>query len=217
MRRDHHDHVATVDRGVRLDCAELGDVFRELAQQTHTLLGTGLLTTTEEDHRLDLVAGLQEAFGALEFGDVIVRLDLQSEPDLFEDGVRLIATRFLGLLSGLVLELAVVHDLDHGRLGARRDLDQVEVRFLGQAQRSFDSDDADLLAVGSDETDLRDSDALVGAGIADAGLLLSADDGRRDPGEPRAMRRQTTRRGAFGTGFCTRATPCKTERSAGTR
>jgi hypothetical protein len=116
VRGDDHDHVASVDRGVRLDGAVLGDVLGELAQQPHTLLRTRLLATSEEDHGLDLVAGLQEALGTLELGRVVVRFDLQSETDLFENRVRLIATRFLRLLRRLVLELAVVHDLDHGRL-----------------------------------------------------------------------------------------------------
>ncbi|UUT35109.1 hypothetical protein [Microbacterium elymi] len=40
--------------------------------------------------------------------------------------------------------------------------------------RDLDGDDADLLTVGSDETDLGDADALVGAGIADAELLFRA-------------------------------------------
>src|SRR5690606_22120959 len=85
--RDDHDHVAAIDRGVRLDDAELGHVLRELAQQTHTLLGARLLATAEQDHGLDLVAGLQEALGALELGRVVVRLDLQAETHLLEDGV----------------------------------------------------------------------------------------------------------------------------------
>src|SRR5690606_38255281 len=37
QRRDDHHHVAAVDRRVRLDDTELGDVLGELAQQTHTL------------------------------------------------------------------------------------------------------------------------------------------------------------------------------------
>ena len=139
-----------------------------LREKTDTLLGTRLLAAAEQDHGLDLVAGLQEALGALELGRVVVRLDLQSEADLLENGVRLVAASFLLLLGGFVLELAVVHDLDHGRLRVRCDLDEVEVGFLRKAQRRLDADDADLLTRGADEADLGDADALIGAGIADA-------------------------------------------------
>ncbi|GAA1249708.1 hypothetical protein GCM10009588_30630 [Microbacterium phyllosphaerae] len=97
-----------------------------------------------------------------------MRLDLQAEADLLENGVRLVAASFLLLLGGFVLELAVVHDLDHGRLRVGCDLDEVEVGFLRKAQRRLDADDADLLTRGADEADLGDADALIGAGIADA-------------------------------------------------
>nr|BFF10980.1 hypothetical protein GCM10025699_22830 [Microbacterium flavescens] len=52
---------------------------------------------------------------------------------------------------------------------------------MGQAQRHLDADDADLFTRGSDEADLGDADAVVGAGIADA-ELLRAGDGHRDTG-----------------------------------
>ncbi|GAB6858470.1 hypothetical protein JCM13591A_25750 [Microbacterium xylanilyticum] len=114
-----------------------------------------------------------------------MRLDLQTEAHLLQDGVRLVAASFLRLLRGLVLELAVVHDLDHGRLRVRGDLDEIEVGFLRKTQRRLDADDADLLTRGTDEADLGDADALIGAGIADADSL---DDGfgHHDPDGSRA-------------------------------
>ena len=58
------------------------------------------------------------------------------------------------LLSGLVLELAVVHDLADRRSGVRSDLDQVEVGLSGDAQGVFDAHDSDLFTAGSDEIGL---------------------------------------------------------------
>ncbi|GAT74822.1 hypothetical protein MHM582_3330 [Microbacterium sp. HM58-2] len=106
-------------------------------------------------------------------------LDLQTEANLLEDRVRLVATGFLRLLGSLVLELAVVHDLDHGRLRVGCHLDEVEVGLLRKAQRRLDADDADLLTRGADEADLGDADALIGAGIADAELLRRWDSATR--------------------------------------
>ena len=74
----------------------------------------------------------------------------------------------------LVLELAEVHELADRRAGRRRDLDQVEVRLLGQPQRVLHADDADLLAVGADQPHLGDADPLVDAGLADVVLLRSS-------------------------------------------
>ncbi|GAA3206787.1 hypothetical protein GCM10017690_14070 [Microbacterium terregens] len=99
-------------------------------------------------------------------------LDLQTEPDLFEDGVGLIAPGFLGLLRCFVLELPVVHDLDDGRLRVGSHLDKVEIGILRQTQGNLDAYDADLLSVRAYEADLGHADAVIGAGIADAELLF---------------------------------------------
>src|SRR5208283_2651051 len=68
---------------------------------------------------------------------------------------------FPGLERGLVLELAVVHELADRWPRRRRDLNQIEVGFLGQPERVVDRNDPDLLAGGSDQPDLGNTDALV--------------------------------------------------------
>src|SRR5690606_25344839 len=133
----------------------------------HAHLGAGLLAAAEHDHHLDLVAGLEEALDVALLGAVVVRVDLQPEPDLLEDRVRLVASRVARLHVGLVLELAVVHELGDGRSRVGSDLDQVEICLRGQPERVLDADDADLLAVGADQAHLGNSDALVDAWLAD--------------------------------------------------
>jgi len=64
-------------------------------------------------------------------GAVVVRVDLGPELDLLDDRLGLVLTRLAGLERGLVLELAVVHQLADRRPGGRRDLDQIEVGLLG--------------------------------------------------------------------------------------
>jgi hypothetical protein len=44
---------------------------------------------------------------------------------------------------------------------------------LGKAKGLLDADDADLLALGANETYLRDADSVIRSGIADAFLLGS--------------------------------------------
>lgn len=65
-----------------------------------------------------------------------------------------------------VLELAVVHDLGHGRLGVRRDLYKIEVCFIGQLASIVRLDNADLFSVGTDESDLGDSNSVVDASFS---------------------------------------------------
>ncbi|GAB3585578.1 hypothetical protein GCM10027406_34160 [Leifsonia lichenia] len=98
-------------------------------------------------------------------------VDLEAEPHLFEDGVRLVAPGLLGLLRSLVLELAVVHDLRDRRLGVGSNLNQIQVCFLRESEGDLDFDDADLLTAGADKSNFGDADTVIGTGIADAFLL----------------------------------------------
>jgi hypothetical protein len=86
--------------------------------------------------------------------------------------VHLVAARFAGLLRCLVLPLAVVHELADRRAGGRSDLDEIEIGFLGETEGVTDGDDADLLTVGTDETDLGDTDPVVDAGFDADGASL---------------------------------------------
>ena len=94
---------------------------------------------------------------------VVVRIDLRPELDLLDDRLRLVLARFPGLERGLVLELAVVHELGDRRPGGGCHLDQVEVGLLGQPERIVDAYDPHLLAGRADQPDLGDPDALVNA------------------------------------------------------
>jgi hypothetical protein len=96
-----------------------------------------------------------------------VRVDLEAEPDLLENRVGLVAPRLTRLHVGLVLELAVVHELGDGRTSVRGNLDQVEVCVLGELQGDCRGDNADLLPAGADEPDLGDADPVVDARLAD--------------------------------------------------
>src|SRR5690606_37153535 len=108
-------------------------------------------------------------------GLIVVRVDLRSELDLLDDRVRLILARLARLHRGLVLELAVVHELAHGRSSRGRDLDEVEVGFLGELERVVDGHDAHLLAVRAYEAYLGNSDTLVDAGLSADGASYVCD------------------------------------------
>src|ERR1051325_11715771 len=145
-------------------------------------------------------------------GAVVVRVDLRAELDLLDDRLRLVLTRFPGLDRGLVLELAVVHELADRWPRSGRDLDQVEIGFLCQLERVVDRDDPDLLSLRPHEPDFGRTDALVdacfGADVTSLSLIIRhrsfrrrsrrpgpgtlsvtpGDEGPRHEKTPRAMR-----------------------------
>ena len=127
VRPDNHDHVAAVLLGLGLDEAELLDVAREALQQPEPELGPGLLASPEHDRHLDLVSLPEEPLDVALLGPVVMRVDLGPKLDLLDDRLGLVLAGLPGLERGLVLELAVVHELGNRWPCRGRDLDQVEV------------------------------------------------------------------------------------------
>ena len=108
----------------------------------------------------------QEADHVALLGLVVVRVDLGSQLLFLDDGLLLVLARLARLLSRLVLELAVVHDLADRRLGVRGYFDEVEIGVRGDAECIFDAHDAYLFTAGSDQADFRYANALVDAGLS---------------------------------------------------
>src|SRR4051795_7968029 len=160
----HHRHVAAVLLGPLLDDGELLELLREAVEDHLPALRMGHLAPAEHDRHLDLVARLQEALDMALLGVVVVLGDLRPELDLPDRDLLLVLARGLLALGLLVLVLRVVQHPAHGRLGVGRDLDEVEIPLLGVAERLGRLQDAHLLAVWSDETDLWHADALVDTG-----------------------------------------------------
>src|ERR671919_2334653 len=127
VRREHHDHVAPVLKGRRLDLAEILHVLGEAHEQVATPLGVRLLAAAEHDRHLDLRTRVQEPLHVTLLRLVVVDADLGAEFDLFDLDLRLVLAGGLGLLLLLVLVLAVVHDPTDRRTGVGGHRDEVEV------------------------------------------------------------------------------------------
>jgi hypothetical protein len=109
---------------------------------------------------------LQETDYVALLGLVVVRVDLWSQLLFLDDGLLLILARLACLLSRLVFELAVVHDLANRRFSVRGYFDKVEIGIRGDAEGVFDAHNAYLLATWSDQADFRYSNALVDTGLS---------------------------------------------------
>ena len=94
---------------------------------------------------LTLCPPVEEPHDVALLGGVVVRVDLGAELDLLQAGPRLLLAGLLLADVALVLVLAVVHDPAHGRIGLRRDFDEVQVQITGLTERLAGVDDPDLL------------------------------------------------------------------------
>ncbi len=139
-----------------------------------------LTSSTEHNGDLDLRSRLQEADDVTLFGLVIVIVNLWSQLLFFDDGLLLVSAGFARLLRGLVLVLAVVHDLADRRSGIGSNFDKVEICVRGDAKCVFDTHNAYLLPPWADQSDFRYADALVDAGFSADGASLVGCCSRRD-------------------------------------
>src|SRR5205823_10343374 len=130
----------------------------------------------------DLVSLPEEPLDVALLRPVVMWVDLGPELDLLDDRLGLVLAGLPGLERGLVLELAVVHELADRWPCRGRDLDQVEVGLLGQPERIIQGNDPYLLAVRADEPYLGNPDALVDTGfdadVTSLGFLPPASPGR---------------------------------------
>ncbi len=92
---------------------------------------------------------------------VVVVLDSGSEFDLFDLNVVLLLPGLPGRTSLFVLELPVVHHLDHRGPSVGCNLNQVQPLFFSALSGFVDADDANLLAVVGNQTYGADPDLVV--------------------------------------------------------
>src|SRR6185436_15686383 len=126
VRGENHDHVATVEKRLLLDRAELLHVLGEPHEKVAPPIRVERLAPPEHDRDLDLGSLAEKAHDVPLLGLVVVDPDLRSELDLLDVDLLLVLSGLLGALVLLVAVLRVVHDPRDGRIGTGRDLDEVE-------------------------------------------------------------------------------------------
>ncbi len=129
--------MSAVELGSLFDVCDFGASFAKPDQKLLTDLGVGHLTAAEAHSDLDAVAFLEELHRVSHFNVQVVRVDAGGHTDLLDLDDTLILTGFLFLLELVKAELAVVHDLAHGRDGVGRDLYEIKLLFLCHSQRGL--------------------------------------------------------------------------------
>jgi hypothetical protein len=92
-----------------------------------------------------------------------VIVDGRAHLDLLDLDDLLLLAGLVGFFLLFVFELAVVHQLDDGRLGLRRDFDEIEALLLRDCATYFEADLAVFVTVVSDQEDGARKDFFVDA------------------------------------------------------
>jgi len=123
------------------------------------------LAAAEEHRYLDFVAVFEELDRSLGLGVNVMLADLRPQPNLLELDDLLVLAGLPLLLGLLVLEAPIVQQPADRRDYVGGYLDQVDVLRLGQLERLEGRDDAELLAILTDKSNLANADSLVDAKI----------------------------------------------------
>ena len=105
------------------------------------------LSASETHRDLEAVALVEELLAVFQLGVEVVRVDAGGHAYLLDLDNALILLGFLLLLGLLKAELAVVHNLADRGIGARSDLDQIEVMLGGDLQSFLCGHDTELFAL----------------------------------------------------------------------
>jgi len=140
VRGEDHEQQPAFEASRLLDDRDVLQLRLDTAQDGLADLAMGDLAAAEHDRHARLVALGEELADGLGLEGVVVLLGLGPELHFLELDDRLLLLRLVRLLLGLVLELAVVHDLADRRLRHRRDLDQVEAELLGLGESGLEGD-----------------------------------------------------------------------------
>ena len=126
----------------------------------------GHLPSPKANGDLDLVAFLEEPLDRLALEDQIVLVSRGAHAHLFEKGNLLIAPGITLLLLLLELVSAVIEKATNRGNSGRGNLDQIEIMLLGKPQGLVKGENAELLTVFADDSDLAGANAFVNAQIS---------------------------------------------------
>ena len=130
-------------------------------EQGPAAVGMGQLPPAKAHRDLEFVALVEELCRGTDLRLDIVVVDLRRDSDLLPDDGLLLLLRVLRLLLQVVAVLPEVAHTRDRRLHVRRDLDEVVPVFLRLRERARGGDDAQLLAVGAEKANGRNTDRLV--------------------------------------------------------
>ena len=129
-------------------------------------------TAAEHDYHAYLVSSFEEPAYVVDFRQEIMVFDLHPELDGFKLLLPAASAGIFGLLLHLITVFAVVEQFGNGRLGRFTYKDQVQINFARTPDGFAGIYDALLLAIGSDEPYLSDTNLIIHLQFSRYGLHL---------------------------------------------
>ena len=166
--------MAALQLGSLVHDGHIGAALRKLQQQLLTDIGVSHLSAAETNSDLAAVTVGQELLSIALLDIEVIDVNAGGHPDFLDLHHTLVLAGFLLSLGLLKAVLAVIHDLADRGHGIGRDLDQVQVLLLGDAQSFQRGHNAQLF------TGLRDQSNLL---VADffIDLMSISSDGKAPP------------------------------------
>ena len=122
-----------------------------------------LFAAAEHHDDVDHVAALQKLLGLHSPDLEVVLAGLKPDADALNLAAGLFGPVFPLAPLLLIFELAKLHDFGDGRVGGRRDFNQIHAAAHGLGQSRFQFQNAQILSVIGDDAELPGSNILVGA------------------------------------------------------
>ena len=143
-------------RGIRMPIRR--DFFDELVYDLEPELLMGHFTAAETEGHLDLHFLAQEIDRVTQFNAEIMGVDRGAKLDFFNPIGVLVFFGFLLALRLFVAVLAVIDESANRRGGIRGHFDEIDTLLAGHGQSVSQGDDAQLLTLGSDQSDFASTD-----------------------------------------------------------
>jgi len=160
---DHHNHLAAFHFGHVFNLANGLHIFGHAVQQFAAQILVGHFAAAEPQGDFHLVAPFEEAEHIAHFDLVVMRIGVGAEFHLFHLDDFLLFARLGFPFLLFVFELAEIHDFAHGRFGIWGNFDKVQPGFFGHFHGAGGADNADILAIGTNQADFVGADAFVDA------------------------------------------------------
>jgi hypothetical protein len=154
-------HLAAFEERRALDDAVILELVADGDQEHPAAVRMGELAAAEPHRDLELVALVQELRGGADLRVDVVVVDLGRDPDLLPRHGLLLLLGVLGLLLQVIAVLPEVAHARNRRLHVRSDLDEVVALFLRLRESARGRDDPELLAIGTEKADGRNTDRFV--------------------------------------------------------
>ena len=162
-RRQYHDDLTAFRLGFLLDFGLLLKVALDAAEQLHAQFLVRHFAAPEAQGDFHLVAFFQESLHAAHFHIVIVIVDIGAQLDFLDLDNLLLLARFVLALLFLVLVLADIEDFANRRLRIRRDLHQVQARFVGFVDGGIPVDNPKIFTARANKANGQGVDLVVDA------------------------------------------------------